>query len=210
MKIDFEPNRQHPSTSKDGCLQATGEKTLTILNIETGERIVSFSGHRHIINCSDFSFDGKYVLSGSGDNWSPYDFSVRIWDINSGKMFAKFKSNYAGIMDAKFSLDGEHVFILDHDHIFYMYSISQKKVIHTKRPQCLVLPTKGDSVGIEGKIFIDKELIVSIIDSNLVFWDWNSGIIKHKLADVYGFGKMTFNENECTVIFNNKKYSFSL
>lgn len=200
----------HPSISKDGCFEAVGEKTLTVLNAETGKKVISFSGHRHVINCSDFSHDGKYVLSGSGDNWSPYDFTVRIWDIDSGKMFAKFKSNYAGIIDAKFAPDDKHVFILDHDHIFYIYSVSQKKVIHTQRPQCLVLPTKSGAVGKTGRIIIQKGLIASLIDNNLVFWDWSSGVIKHQLDGVYGFGKIMFSENECTVIFNNEKYSFSL
>lgn len=210
MNIDHEIYYSHPSISKDGSLQATGEKTLSLFNIATGERVISFTGHKHVINCSDFSYDGQYVLSGSGDNWSPYDFTVRIWDINNGKMLAKFKSNYAAIIDAKFAPDGEHVFILDHDQIFYIYSISQKKVIHTQRPQCLVLPTKGNSVGKDGRIIIHKELIASLIDNNLVFWDWNSGAVKHKLADVYGFGEMTFSEKECTVIFNNEEHKFSL
>lgn len=210
MNIEHKIYYSHPSISKDGSLEAVGDKTLTLLDTETGKKVISFSGHKHMINCSDFSYDGKYVLSGSGDNWSPYDFTVRIWDVDSGKMFAKFTSNYAGIIDAKFAPDNEHVLILDHDQIFYMYSISQKKVIHTQRPKCLVLPTKGSTVGKDGRIIIHKELIASLIDNNLVFWDWNSGIIKHKLDGVYGFGKITFNENECTVIFNNEKYSFSL
>lgn len=210
MNTNHEIYKPHPSISKDGSLQAVGDKTLTLLNVETGEKVISFSGHKHMINCSDFSYDGKRVLSGSGDNWSPYDFTVRIWEIDSGEMLVKFKSNYAAIIDAKFAPDGEHVLILDHDHIFYQFSLSQKKVMHTQRPQCLVLPTKGNTVGIEGKIIIHKELIASLIDNQLVFWDWNSGAIKHKLADVYGFGKITFGEKNCSVIFNGEKYSFDL
>lgn len=201
---------RHPSLSKDGSLKASGQKTLALTNAKTREHVLSFKGHKHEINCSDFSFDGKYILSGSGENWSPYDFSVRIWNVKTGEIHAKFKSKSAAIIDAKFALDNKHVYILDYDQVFYIYSISQKKVIHTQRPKRLVLPTKGNTVGPDGRIMIDKELIISIIDSDLVFWDWNTGTLKHTLVGVYYFGGITFNEEKCTVIFNDQKHEFTI
>lgn len=207
MFISYYSDNPHPSISKDGKIQATGEKTLSLITVETQQKLISFSGHRHRINCSDFSYHGKYVLSGSGDNGSPYDFSVRIWEISSGKMLAKFKSNFAAIIDAKFTSDDEHVLILDQDQIFYIYSIIEKKVIHTQRPQCFIVPTKGNSVAREGMLIITKQLVASLIDNALVFWDWNSGTIMHTIAGVHRLDRIWCDDNGCSVSSDDQKYT---
>ena len=66
--------------SKDGRLfvSASGDKTLKIWDVQTGQCKCTLSGHSDWVTSCCFSPDGASVLSGSGDK------TLMIWDAATG------------------------------------------------------------------------------------------------------------------------------
>ena len=66
--------------SKDGRLfvSASGDETLKIWDVQTGQCKCTLSGHSSYVNACCFSPDGGSVLSGSADN------TLKIWDATTG------------------------------------------------------------------------------------------------------------------------------
>jgi len=67
--------------SPDGktCLSGSGDKTLKLWNVKTGECLRTFIGHNHHIHGVAFSPDGKKCLSGSWDN------TLKLWNVQTGE-----------------------------------------------------------------------------------------------------------------------------
>jgi WD40 repeat protein len=74
--------------SPDGkyALSGSYDKTLKLWHVETGECLKTFEGHKDSINSVCFSPDGRYVLSASGELYGAADYTLRLWDIKSGKI----------------------------------------------------------------------------------------------------------------------------
>ena len=60
------------------------------------------TGHTRAIRAIDFSHDGKYLVTAS-DDWS-----LKIWDIESGKLLRTIKDTYPAYIS--FSTDGKYIF----------------------------------------------------------------------------------------------------
>jgi WD40 repeat protein len=74
-----------------------------MLNVRTGKIIQTFTGHSKAVLCSDFSADGKRLITGSGDN------TIKLWDVETGTLINTFKGHSALIFDVKFSSDNKHI-----------------------------------------------------------------------------------------------------
>src|SRR5207253_6853636 len=55
--------------SADGsqALSGSGDRTLRLWDVETGQHIRSFEGHTAPVRCVAISHDGQFALSGSND-----------------------------------------------------------------------------------------------------------------------------------------------
>jgi WD40 repeat protein len=95
------------SFSPDGKFIVCGSwgGTIILWNVETGELVQKFKGHKkEIIFSVCFSSDGKYILSSSKDK------TIKLWDINTGKEIRTFqykKSKH--IVYANFSPDNKYI-----------------------------------------------------------------------------------------------------
>lgn len=70
--------------SPDGQRVLGGCKTLSVFDAATAKKVATLKGHKHEVNAARFSPDGTRIATGSGENWTPADHSVRIWDAASG------------------------------------------------------------------------------------------------------------------------------
>jgi WD40 repeat protein len=66
---DFSPDGQ-------SALSGSGDETLRLWDVATGEPVRVFQGHRGQVYSVTFSPDGQYVLSGSRDG------TLRLWPVS--------------------------------------------------------------------------------------------------------------------------------
>jgi WD40 repeat protein len=76
-----------------------GDKTIKLWNVNTGELMKTFCGHRGQVYCVAFSPAGKTLASGS------FDDGVKLWSIDAGRRSATLKCN-GFVYGVSFSPDG--------------------------------------------------------------------------------------------------------
>jgi len=83
-------------------LLAFGPEGLGLLDVETGKQVVAFRGHSGSLLSAQFSPDGRFVGTASGDQ------TARVWDAASGKGKVLLRHR-DGVAFAAMSADGRHV-----------------------------------------------------------------------------------------------------
>jgi WD40 repeat protein len=71
MSVAFSP-------TGDYALSGSGDKTLKLWDVSTGQLIRTFSGHTNVVWSVAFSPSGDYALSGSADN------TMKLWAVLAG------------------------------------------------------------------------------------------------------------------------------
>ena len=91
--------------SPDGKFLATGDRNggVHVWEAETGNEVMTLSGHRKSISSIDWRIDGELLLTSSDDG------DLRIWDGGSGKQIKNWKVCNQGVTDACFTRDGKIV-----------------------------------------------------------------------------------------------------
>jgi len=82
-------------------------------------------GHGQYITCSDFSPNGKFVITGSGDN------SIILWDTKYGKQIRTFNHHYKGIKTVNFSHNGQFIVSTSKDNTTKIIDITTSRVIQS-------------------------------------------------------------------------------
>jgi len=94
--------------SPDGRFVAAGAKVITLFDTTTWKKGVSLKGHRHEIQDAAFSPDGTRVFTGSGNNYTPSDWTARAWDAATGAPLWKWKAT-TSVFAIAVSPDGKTV-----------------------------------------------------------------------------------------------------
>jgi WD40 repeat protein len=74
-------------------------------------------GHSQFIKCSDYSPDGKYLLTGSGDN------SILLWDIKSQKQLRTYNPHSKPIKSLNFSQNGKYFLSTSKDNTIKLVDV---------------------------------------------------------------------------------------
>ncbi|MCB9750937.1 MAG: WD40 repeat domain-containing protein [Myxococcales bacterium] len=77
--------------SPDGVYMVGGGKNPRVMLAGTKTRVATLKGHRHNVNNARFSPDSARVATGSGDSYTPADYTVRVWDVQTGAPQQKVK-----------------------------------------------------------------------------------------------------------------------
>jgi WD40 repeat protein len=87
--------------SPDGQFVMGGAlRTLSLWDVETGEVVRSFAGHRSTINSVAFLPDGQYAISASSDQ------TLILWDIATGDEVFRFEGHRQSVTDLDINTDG--------------------------------------------------------------------------------------------------------
>ena len=99
--------------------------TLWLLDMRTGKRIRTFTGHTRGIHSVAISPDGRYALSG-GD-----DYTLKLWDIATGREIRTFKGHSWVVNSVAFSPDGRYALSGSGDYTLKLWDISTGSEIRT-------------------------------------------------------------------------------
>ena len=100
--------------SPDGALVGSGGKAVALFDTTTWKKTQSLKGHRHELQAAAFSPDGARVYTGSGNHYTPADWSVRAWDRVSGAELWRWKGP-TSVFAVAVSPDGATVAAGDRD-----------------------------------------------------------------------------------------------
>jgi len=114
-------------------------------------------GHTDEINSSQFSPDGKQVLTASND------FTAKIWDVESGNLIADLKGHTFFVNSARFSPDGKQVVTVGQDGKMILWDTVTGDSIYSITPSSWVVSYAEFSP--------NGKLIVVASDNMAVIWD---------------------------------------
>ncbi|AFZ43055.1 serine/threonine protein kinase with WD40 repeats [Halothece sp. PCC 7418] len=84
---------------------AGGETTIQVWEVYTFKPLFSLEGHSDLVHSLDFSPDGKYLASGSGD----WDCSIKIWDLATRTVQQTLHGHQWAVNTVQFSPDGQYL-----------------------------------------------------------------------------------------------------
>jgi WD40 repeat protein len=100
----------------------------------SAEELLRLAGARYWVECVAVSPDGRWVATGSGqplqaEEGDP-DFSVRIWDIQTGKELRRFLGHSHWVMSVAFSPDGRRVLSGSYDNSVRLWDLDTGNLLH--------------------------------------------------------------------------------
>jgi len=173
---DYNHSINNLAVSPDGnyVVSASGDKTLRLWDINTGETLHIFQGHTDNINTVTFSPDGKTLLSSSRDS------TLKLWDIATKKIIFTVENKslrkdgaygyneFNEVYSADFSPDGKFIISGDYQDRLKIWDAKTGQFIRTFADQYS---------GIHAVSFSpDGQSILSKSNNNtLKLWDSETG-----------------------------------
>ncbi len=103
------------------------ERSLFLLNANTGKLIRRLEGHTSSVTHAVFSQDGKRILSGSDDG------TVRLWDSNTGKQLRAFPGHENYVKAVALSPDGKQALSGGTDATVRLWDVESGKQLRVFR-----------------------------------------------------------------------------
>jgi WD40 repeat protein/serine/threonine protein kinase len=97
----------------------------------TGE-VRRFTGHQAFVSGLACTPDGRFAVSASGQ-WfeGSRDFTVRVWDVRTGREVRKLQGEPTGFLCLAISPDGRHVFAAGYDRAVRMWELETGRLVRT-------------------------------------------------------------------------------
>ncbi|BBM86344.1 hypothetical protein UABAM_04730 [Candidatus Uabimicrobium amorphum] len=167
--------------SPDGKTLASGsrDKTVRLWDVATGKEIHKITGHTSEVNSVAFSPDGKTFASCSGNsnfsNDEHKDYTVRLWDVATGKEIHKITGHTDSVNSVAFSPDGETFASGSHDTTVALWDVATGKEItkitgHTSWVRSVAFSPDG------------KTLASGSVDETVRLWDVATGKLITKIT----------------------------
>ncbi len=158
------------SSNDSKIVAATYDHKAIILDVKTGNRLVSLKGHIGEIKSVNFSPDDTKAVTTTGDNYTinTKDFTARIWDAGTGTLLSTLK-HPESVFQAIFTADGSKLVTSCTDGIARIWDVKTGRLIKT-------MP-KGSSAG---AIDFTANQFITINNSEVTLSDLTSG--KPKLS----------------------------
>ncbi|ETO01250.1 ribosome assembly protein 4 (RSA4) [Reticulomyxa filosa] len=133
---------------------------MIIWNVNSGEAIKRIR-HSNFVHCVQFSPDNQFILSSSNDK------TITLYDVQSKKVFKKFKGYSDHISCARFSPNGRFVVASLEDKTIRILDINSGKELKT---------LEGHShFAKDVKYFSGASIVSCSNDGTICLWDAKSG-----------------------------------
>jgi WD40 repeat protein len=150
--------------SPDGktLVSGSGDKTIKLWNVETGQEIRTLKGHDSVVSSVNFSPDGKTLVSGSWDN------TIKLWNVETGKEIRTFKGHDELVTSVNFSPDGKTLVSGSWDKTIKLWNVETGQEIRTLKGH--------DNSVISVNFSPDGKTLVSGSDDNTIkLWNVETG-----------------------------------
>jgi len=114
------------SPDENYVVKAVGT-SAQLWDLSKGRVIRSFEGHENGVICFEFSNDGKYLFTGSGDK------TIKMWEVSTGKEVKTFKGHRELIFELAVSQNGKHLVSGSWDATARIWDIESGEEINTYR-----------------------------------------------------------------------------
>jgi WD40 repeat protein len=127
-------------------------------------------GHTAGVTAAIFSKDGRQLVSGAGNSPNPEghkpDFSIRVWDVETGRGLRKFGDHENIIASLDISRDGKTLLSGSYDGTLKLWDYETGRLVRT---------IEGHNGEIRGYFSTDESQIVSVSAGRVERWDVVSG-----------------------------------
>jgi WD40 repeat protein/DNA-binding SARP family transcriptional activator len=165
--LAFSPDGKYALVGSGDAFGGTGARSLVLWDVESGQEVLRFDGHRSIVRSAAFSPDGRMSLSGSqGDDGN----DLILWDVATGEQVRRFDTD-DDITSIVFSADGTRALT---GSVFFsnmtLWDVATGQAIHRfEGPIGLVLDVDFGP---------DEKTVVSASgDGSLTLWNAETGEI---------------------------------
>ena len=150
--------------SPDGkrCVSGSGDYTLRIWDMESGQCLRTLEGHNGYISALAITPDGKRCVSGSDDQ------TLRIWDMESGQCLRTLEELYCVINTLAITPDGKRCVSGSDNQTLRIWDMESGRCLRT-------LEGHHDEVGTLAITADGKRCVSGSVDRTLRIWDMESG-----------------------------------
>jgi len=103
----------------------SGDKTIKLWDIETGENLRTLTGHSGPVWGIALSPDGRTILSGSEDK------TLKLWEVATGKVLRTFTGHDSGVTSVALSSDGRTALSASEDKTLKLWEVATGKELRT-------------------------------------------------------------------------------
>ncbi|MFB2839105.1 protein kinase domain-containing protein [Floridanema evergladense] len=158
---------------KDSLKERYQNASEVIQDLQVGaprwQCIKTFSGHLGIVNRVTFSPDGETVASGSEDK------TLKVWQLETGKLIQSVISEPQGVKFAVISPDGKMLASGSGDNLIQIWQLPTEKLQHTLVAHLGIVHQVAFSSN-------GQTLVSASADSTIKFWDTSSGELLHAVT----------------------------